>query len=72
MVKKVLFWSLIFKIEILIDLDVLRSPKSENHIFSERCALGRNEKINFQLFICDRSEKVHFGADMISLKYEKY
>ena len=35
MIKKVLFQSQIFEIEILIDLHVLRSPKSESHIFSK-------------------------------------
>ena len=34
-VKKVMFWSRIFEMEILMDLHVLRSPESENHIFSK-------------------------------------
>ena len=33
-VEKVLFLNQIFKMEILMDLHVLRSPESENHIFS--------------------------------------
>ena len=34
-VEKVLFLSQIFEVEILMDLHVLRSPESENHIFSK-------------------------------------
>ena len=34
MVEKVLFWGQIFEIEILMDLQILSSPESENHIFS--------------------------------------
>ena len=33
-VEKVLFWGQIFEMEILMDLHVLRSPESENHIFN--------------------------------------
>ena len=33
-VEKLLFWSKFFEIETLIDLYFLRSPESENHIFS--------------------------------------
>ena len=33
-VEKVLFLSQIFEVEILMDLHVVRSPESENHIFS--------------------------------------
>ena len=35
MIEKVQFLSQIFKSEILMNLQVLRSPKSENHIFSK-------------------------------------
>ena len=35
MVEQVLFWVQIYETEILMDLHVLRSPESENHIF--RC-----------------------------------
>ena len=34
MVEKVLFWGQIFKMEILMDLNVMRFPEPENHIFS--------------------------------------
>ena len=34
MAEKELFWGQIFEMEILMDLHVLRSPESENHIFS--------------------------------------
>ena len=34
MVEKVLHWGQIFEMEILMDLHVLVSPESENHIFS--------------------------------------
>ena len=34
MVEKVLFLDLIFEKELLMDLHVMRSPESENHIFS--------------------------------------
>ena len=34
MADKVLFLGQIFEMEILMDLHVLRSPESENHIFS--------------------------------------
>ena len=37
MVHKLLFWSPIFKIEILIEFHGLKSPESENHIFSGMC-----------------------------------
>ena len=33
MIVKALFWGQIFKIEILKDLYVLRSPESKNHVF---------------------------------------
>ena len=33
-VEKALFWGQIFEMEILMDLHVLRTPESENHIFS--------------------------------------
>ena len=33
MVEEVLFWSQIFEVETSIDLPVLMSPQSENHIF---------------------------------------
>ena len=39
---------------------------------AEGCTVGWNEKLNFWFFICDSSEKLHFGVDMIGLKYEKY
>ena len=32
MVEKTLFWSQIFEIKILMDLDSMRSPEFENHI----------------------------------------
>ena len=32
--REFLFWGQIFEMEILNDLHVLRTPKSENHIFS--------------------------------------
>ena len=34
MVEKVLFLGQILKMEILMDLHIMRSPESENHIFS--------------------------------------
>ena len=34
MSEKVLFMGQIFKLEILLNLQVLRSPESENHVFS--------------------------------------
>ena len=37
MEAKVLFLDKIFEMEILMDLDVLRSPKSENYVFSGLC-----------------------------------
>ena len=35
--EKVLFWGQISEMEILMELHVLRSPESENHIFSVWC-----------------------------------
>ena len=35
--EKVLFLGQIYKMEILIDLPILRSPESENHIYSDLC-----------------------------------
>ena len=35
MVEKVLLLGQIFEMEIIMDLHVLRSPESENHIFSD-------------------------------------
>ena len=34
MVERILFWGQIFEMEILMNLQVLRSPESENHVFS--------------------------------------
>ena len=34
MVEKIIFWSQILEVDILMDLHILRSSKSENDIFS--------------------------------------
>ena len=45
MVEKVLIWNQIFEMEILINLHVLRSPESENHIFS-------GQSLSLSLCVC--------------------
>ena len=46
------------------------------HVIPSMCVnfylLEWNEKINFWYFICDSAEKLHFGANLISIKCEKY
>ena len=59
--EKVLFWGQIFEMEVLMDLHVLRSPDSENQIFSGwsmfLCVISitqnqiRAENLNFLFYV---------------------